>query len=234
MNYIMFLGYPRSGSTISGKILGSHPKVFVAHQFDVLKYMVKENADTSKLISATISKSKKDMNQLQAIGTKAGHRTLKILRKKGDSILWDFEKNIGMPVKYLQVIRNPYDNIGRWARNHVEWKRRNKPNLTIGECIDEKIEQFDSLTAKIVDIEKEGREVYKFYLENLIDNPDKEIKRLFDFIEVEISKGKINSIKEMLYKKPTKSRDLAEWDQTQLNKVKFIINKYDFLRGYTW
>ena len=45
--FVLFVGYPRSGSSITGSILDAHPNVIMANEFNVLKW-VQKNPNYSK------------------------------------------------------------------------------------------------------------------------------------------------------------------------------------------
>ena len=37
--FCMFIGYPRSGSTLIGSLLDAHPNIIIAHELDVFRYI---------------------------------------------------------------------------------------------------------------------------------------------------------------------------------------------------
>ena len=129
--FCCFIGYSRSGHTVVGSLLDAHPNVVIsteAHAFNLLKLGYGRGAlffyleIWSKLISRLLGNKwtgydyqVKGANQgssrsISIIGDKKGNGTLTSI-SRDKSLPAEMKKTVGLPVKYIHVIHNPYDII---------------------------------------------------------------------------------------------------------------------------
>jgi len=225
--FCLFIGYAYSGSTITGNIIDMHPNIKIAKQFDVLKFMRDSKGDTRKKIINKISNGK----QYEMIGTKAGHKTLKHLFGYGEDLM-RFKYYVGMKMYYIHIIRNPFDNISSWTNNVTKRDKRHGRILLPDEHLTNiRIIHYDKLNEMINNL-KSDENIYSFYLENLISNPDEEIKKLFNYLEIDVSNKTIDKIIKVLYKKPTEPRLKYKFTENQTRQINNIIQRYEWLKGY--
>jgi len=143
--------------------------------------------------------------------------------KKGDGICIEYENNpslltqlmdiIKIPIKYIHVIRNPFDNIGRMGLNRIdEYFTRVK---TV-----ENIKRIHSMD--VIDI----------YHENIIKNPTKELLKLTNFLKIETDEKWIQDCASIIFDKPHRSRYTKKWTRRKKNKVLNNMKKYSFFEPY--
>jgi hypothetical protein len=141
---VVFVGHPRSGHSLVGALLDAHPDMVVAHEADVLKY-VAAGFGRDQLVALLVRRERERVEaghrsgsgygyavpdswqgryrRLTVIGDKKGGRTT--LRLADDPGLVDRLAAVTrVPVKLVQVIRNPWDNI---ATMHRRAPRRGLP-----------------------------------------------------------------------------------------------------------
>lgn len=127
----MFLGYPRSGHSLVGSLLDAHPDAVIAHELDALRYLragFSRNqifaliVDNDRQFSEQGRQAKVDytyavpgqwqgrFRQLRVIGDKkGGHSTAALARDP--KLVTRLRSRVGLPLRFVHVIRNPYDNI---------------------------------------------------------------------------------------------------------------------------
>ena len=172
--YCMFMGYPRSGHSLVGSILDAHPNCIISHELDALKHLDEINSryDLFDLIannSAHYAKEGRNWTgySYDIAGQWQGRSDgLKVIGdKKGGSSTDQYDADegvinrlhdvVGLPMKIIHVIRNPYDIIStRFLRG------KNPPELS-GEAL------LDEIT------------VIREQKENLLQNKDNIAKRRF-------------------------------------------------------
>lgn len=63
-------------------------------------------------------------NKLQVIGDKTAWDTAVMLRLKGTDAIYEMEEKLGVKVKFLHVVRNPFDNIATFVLRHRDIQAR--------------------------------------------------------------------------------------------------------------
>lgn len=128
--YCLFIGYSRSGHSLIGALLNAHPNIVIAHELNDLKYTYL-GFRRWQLYHLLLDKAKLGVNpndksggynydvpnqwqgkftQILVIGDKKGEgTTLKI--EDSPLFLQRLRKIINVKIKFIHIIRNPYDNI---------------------------------------------------------------------------------------------------------------------------
>ncbi|MEA5619324.1 hypothetical protein VB711_15960 [Cronbergia sp. UHCC 0137] len=133
--YCLFIGYPRSGHSLIGALLNAHPNMIIAHELGDLKYaylgfrrwqlyyLLMKKAQWASKKDITLggynyyvpSQWQGKVNQLQVIGDKQGEGTiLRISANCGH--LQQLRQIINVQIKFIHIMRNPYDNISTISR----------------------------------------------------------------------------------------------------------------------
>jgi len=243
--FCIFLGYSKSGHSIIGSLLDAHPNVIIAHEVNVLKLIESGIFNKDAIFSILLENSRmfnavgrgwagysyEVPNQwqgrydaLKVIGDKKGERSTEIL-KENPAVLQKLKKTIGMKIKYIHHIRNPYDIISRWCLLQK-----------ICEPTKDMITYFFSLPAAIEKVKKQisKDEIFEGYHESFINDPRDYLKRLCDFFEVQCASGYLDDCAKIVHKSPHKTRQEVRWDNELVSMVKAQIDKYDFLRNYSF
>jgi hypothetical protein len=240
--YCMFIGYPRSGHSLIGSSLDAHPNIIIAHELNVLKHiyagfnksqiyqLLLENSQTrAEAGRGTGRYSYQVPNQwqgtfqkLRVIGDKQGGGSTRHLSRHPDS-LERLRDTIDLKIKFIHVVRNPYDNISTIAA-------RNNWSLEDG------TERYFSLCEKIGNIKKQIATVDLFELqhESFIDNPQVLLKELCRFLGQDAPDDYLNDCASIVYKSPHRSRYDTQWDLALIGAVKDKIAEFPFLKGYSF
>jgi hypothetical protein len=161
------------------------------------------------------------------IGDKKGAGTIK--RLQDDPALLDrLRETVGDPVKYVHVLRNPYDNIATITTR----KQKLDPPPTLGE----NLEYYFSLVGTVADVKARVPEadMLDVRLEDFIADPKAALARMCAFLGVDAPADYLEDCASIVYESPNKSRHKVEWTPAQIDDVARRISRYDFLAGYTF
>jgi len=166
-----------------------------------------------------IKNKKKNIEKIQVIGDSIS--THKNLRSLSNEKWFDgFCKLLEVPVYWIWVIRNPFETI------HSSFKINAK-------SLDKNIELYGetySLSHKFY--EKNKDKAIIIYLEDFIKNPQKNLSKTLDLLEVSYDKKYLNGCAKLVFSKPHKVYDYKLWNESQINEVKNIIQTTPELKRY--
>lgn len=238
----MFIGYQKSGKTLTASLLDAHPDMVFADELGVLKYVYAGFGqkqiyalllENSRAFTKTGRKDESDVftvpnqwqgrfRKLSLIGDNHGEAAVLRLRAR-PRLLGRLRKTMKVKIKVIHVVRNPYDNIS------VMLKRR---NLTIAE----KSNYYFSLCETVTNIKKQLKpeELFEFRYESLIAEPERILKELCFFLGVETGDDYIRDCAAGIFKSPRKPRYDAPWDSESITTVKEKMSRFSFLKGYSY
>lgn len=240
--YCMFIGYPRSGSSLVGSLLDAHPDMIIAHELDALQH-IEKGISRKMLFSLLIEKSRKftanrriwsgysyeipnqwngKYRQLKVIGDKkTGSSTRRLARNP--KLLDVLFKTLKMHIAFIHLTRNPYDNISTMAT-------RNDENLAIS------ITKYFRLCRIISAIKEKIDDDHWINVrhEDIIERPRESLIRLCTFLGLNYTEDYLRDCASIIYKSPHKSRLKAPWNHDLIRLVQQEIEKYPLLRGYSF
>ena len=244
--YCMFIGYPRSGHSLVGSLLDAHPHMVFAHELDALKY-IRSGFSKDQIYYLILENSRNftssgrrwrgysyevpnqwqgKFKKLRIIGDKKGGRSTR--RFGADPTLLEaLRGTIDSDLKFIHVIRNPYDNISRiFIRGRVKY----------GGVLAHSIPSYFELSDTILNFKKgmKDKEMLDVRLETLIQDPTECLRKICVFLGVDASGDYLDDCASIVFKTPKKSRDDVEWDPESIDEVKRRMKAYPFLKGYSF
>jgi len=240
--YCMFIGYPRSGHTLVGALIDAHPDAIMSHELDAMEY-VKAGFSRDQIYSMIIKRSKTFAEQgrkrggylyivpnqwqgrfrkLLVIGDKKGAGSAITLGAHPD--MFDkFQKLINIDIKFIHVIRNPYDTMSTMSKKAII-NIRTSINSYFSRCeiimnLKKQIE-----TSALLDIRHES----------IIANPKESITEICNFLGLEALEDYVKDCASIIYTKPHKSRYELEWTDELIDIVKNRMTEFSFLQGYSF
>lgn len=240
--YCMFFGYPRSGHTLVGSLLDAHPEVVISHELDALRYL-RAGFTREQIFSLILHKDKVFTGKgrewtgydysieglwqgryrhLRVIGDKKGGGSSRHLLARPD-IIEKLRKKMQLPIKLIHIVRNPLDNI-------ATHKRKYSIKPTLQEAIDDYFKRVEANAKLKTEVSKE--EWCELTHEQFIENPEKSLTTLIEFLEVEPYEDYIKAAADKVFNSPSKSRTKIEWPDDMIKQVEERSQKYDFLRDY--
>jgi hypothetical protein len=242
--YCMFIGYPRSGHSLVGALLDAHPDMVIGHELDALMYvqagfskmqiyyLLLESARAFAATGCTRTgysyavpnQWQGKFRKIRIIGDKkGGGRSNKRLRENPE-LLSLLQKTIDVRIKFIHVIRNPYDNISTMSQR--------KSRLDLRSATD----KYFEMCATIANIKKHVSRDDMFDLrhESFIDNPKFWLAKICDFLGAESLNGYLDACAGIVYKSPHKSRHETPWSDELLDVIMRKKEQFPFLEGYAF
>jgi hypothetical protein len=239
--YCMFIGYPRSGHSLVGSLLDAHPDVVIAHELDALRYvdlgfrrrqiwaLLMANADR---FTAKGRRTNTDYDyavpgqwqgrteQPKVLGDKKGRAsTLRLGRSP--ELLDVVRRRMGVPLRVVHVVRNPYDNIATMLA-------RGEPDL------ESAVAAYEDLVRTNADLRRRltAEELVEVRHEDLLARPQPELGRLIAHLGLPVPDGYLEACASILFPSPKQTRGSAPWTPGLQARVAALIDGHDFLAGY--
>jgi hypothetical protein len=246
--YCTFIGYPRSGHSIFGSMLDAHPEIIIAHELDALMFL-EAGFGREQLYSLLLDKSRLfrrrgavssgytyrvpnqhqgEFTRLRVIGDKKGAGTVKRLADRPE-LLERLRETIDVPVKFVHVLRNPYDNIATIFQRKLQ-KLEAPPSLA------ESTDYYFSLCETVAELKARVpvAEMIDVRLEEFISDPKGTLRRACEFLGVDAGEEYLSDCAAIVYESPNKSRHKAEWTPALIDDVARRMARFEFLSGYTF
>ena len=238
----MFVGYPRSGHSLIGSLLDAHPNMLVAHELSTLKYLL-AGFKKKQIFYLLLDNSRAfteagrswggysykvpyqwqgRFRKLQILGDKKGLGSTLLLRLY-PKLLQKLRNTINIRLRFLHVVRNPYDNISSIS------KGGNKSLI-------DSIELYFSLCETVADVRKKLKteELFEIRHETFIDDPKNFLKNICSFLGTDAPEDYLNGCASIVFKSPRKTRYNAQWNNVLIDIVKERIAEVPFLEGYSY
>lgn len=241
--YCMFVGYPRSGHSLVGSLLDAHPNIVIAQEADALKF-VRAGFGRRTIYPLLLRNSKVMLDErgrewsgysyhvpgqwqgryekLTVIGDKkAGRSTDRLIRSP--QLLDKLQTAVGVPLKLIHVVRNPFDNIATLARAHKK-------------SLDEATDFYFALCDGVLAIKQRAtpQDLCEVHLESLIADAKTTLRTLCDFLEVSATDAYLESCAAIVYESPNRTRHKFEWSGELIDRVKAKQPAYPYLSQYTF
>jgi len=248
-HFLIFAGYPRSGSSTLGSFLDAHSQMLVAHELNVLKH-VQRGYGRGQIFALIARNSRRFADsgrnstgykglvegqyngrsaQPRVIGDKKAGRTALLLAQDG-MLLDRLQETVRLPLKCLHLVRNPFDMITTHAYGGNNRRKQITPevfDLTCREFFD----RFDAMERLI----SSGRfDVKTLRYEDLLDDPAGQLESLISWLGVESDAAWREACCAHLFRSAHKSRSRYPWSAEEIRQLIERISRYDFLRGYTF
>lgn len=237
----LFIGMPRSGTSLLGSLLDAHPNMMISHELDIVKYIdmgLKKNIVSAICTNSTrISEKARTVggydnnvltgwqgkfHSLDVIGDKKAAMTSLRLSKK-PFIVEKIRQRLGCDLKIIYITRNPFDVIT------TMWKRN--PQLRTIEKSFELYNYILKCTNKAMHLFR-PEELMIVKLEDLILFPSEKLDKLCRFLHEKASDDFIEESSKLLFSKPKRTYRQEDWSSVTRKKVQKIIETDKILRSY--
>jgi len=241
--FTMFVGYPRSGHSLIGSLLDAHPNMLIAHELHAVK-LIQSGFDRNQLLQLLMENSQtvaakgrrhsgysyEVPNQwqgrfaaLKVIGDKRGASSAMQFRNR-PGLFDTLKKTLNMDLKFIHVIRNPYDVLTTMTRR--------KPHKSFEFLVN----AFFKLCESIVELKNKNpaEGIYDLRLETFIEDPKVHLRDLCSFMGVETTPDYLEDCARIVFKSPKKSRFDLPWTQANIALVQARMARFGFLDGYSF
>jgi Sulfotransferase family len=246
--YLLFLGHGRSGHSIVGALLDAHPEIACSDELDALRYLA-AGFSREQLLWLSVKVARDQARSQRRKRGRGGsiysyavpgswqgrHRRLRVVgdsragetvqRLTADPGLLERIERTMQPahVRFIHVIRNPYDNIGtmmvRSGRSFESAYDRYFQNWEGIEAMRRRIGEARICTVRH---------------EDLVTDPHAELTRLCRFLGVEPDAAYLDACAGILYRSPSQSRRSVDWTAEQRALVDRRVEEFAGLQGYTF
>ena len=245
--YCMFVGYPRSGHSLVGSLLDAHPEAVIAHELDALR-LVKWGFGRRQLYWLLLENSRGfaregrrwtgyayqvpnqwqgRFDRLRVVGDKrGGGSTMRLASDPG--LLGRLKKTVGQGIRYVHVVRNPYDNVATMYRRALARDPdTDLASITAGYLL--RCETNARLKGHLGE-----NEVLDVHHEAVIDDPKAALGGLCRFLGLQAGEDYLRDCASIVFDSPNKSRHAVEWDRGSLEAIRAATSRFDFLEGYSF
>jgi hypothetical protein len=241
--FCLFLGYPRSGHTLIRSLIDAHPNAIIANELHALLYL-QLGFSKSQIFYLLIKKSEnyaaKDpklrlysyqvpnqwqgrFKRLTVIGDKKGGGSVLILGRH-PHLLQQMRDTMGIPIKFIHVIRNPYDNISSMYLRGSEGSLQRAAMAYFG---------MAQTVAKLkTQIRPEN--IFDIRQEAIIADPMAQLRSLCRFLSLDQTEDYLRDCASIVYASLPKSRLKVPWTDEVIASVKLQMEQFDFLSGYSF
>lgn len=241
--YCQFIGYPRSGHSLVGSLLDAHPEMVIAQELNALNFF-RLGLSKAAVFSLILLESKKftdigrmwngysyyvpgqahsQYQKLLVIGDKKGEGTNTILSHHPKMLEVIKNKLPGIKVKYIHIIRNPFDNIATIAR---------LGKISLPKAID----YYFALADNIIRVKTVlgPDDLIDIKHEDLMAQAKQNLKALCQHLGVTAPESYLDNCAKIIWSKPHKSRYESDWTPHLIDEVSRRLNNYDFLKDYSY
>jgi len=237
----LFVGYRRSGHSLVGGLLDAHPDVAMAHGLDVLHHVryrfsreqiaslilanARERAAQGRVVTgysyAVPGQWQGRFRRLRVVGSTRGGATARNLGARPE-LAARVEAVMGVPVRWIHVVRNPFDNISTLA---LRGRRRD-----LESAIGDYFRLLDG-AAKL----REGvppERVLDLHSEALVADPRATLRRLAAWLGLEAPDDWVEACASIVFDAPHRTREDAPWTPALVERVSEAMARHAFLAGY--
>jgi Sulfotransferase domain len=241
--FLFFVGYPHSGSSLVGSLLNSHPEVVVSHEADVLRY-VKPGIPRPLLLEMVLEGDRRFARigrrwmhidygfpgtsqgtfvRLRVAGDKKAQQSARRVRDD-PALLQRLRRTVGVPIRVLHIVRNPFDNISSMHRRPEE------------ESLSEVIDHY-RWVADAVDTVRSYLDESEFLAvryEAIASDPTARMSEICRFIGVDAPEAYLAICRCFIQPSRGRSRDRVTWPPEARREVEKLIETHDLLSSYSF
>jgi len=236
--FCMFIGHARSGHSIVGAALDAHPNIVTAHEANALLWL-RGGMSRKQLYWLLLDHEQRyndagrparydyrvpgqwqgRVDRLTVIGDKHGPAAARWLAAKPR--LFDRLRRLGDPLRMVEVVRNPFDNITTWAaREETDLDTARLRYFIRCQELEDIVRRLDTDEYAMV------------RHEHFVADPEGTLRTLCAFLGVDAPPDYLQACASIVYDRPHHSRDDAPWTDDLVKLVEDDIERYPTLAGY--
>jgi hypothetical protein len=237
--FVLFVGYPRSGHSIVGAMLNAHRHAVVSHELAAQR-LILAGVSREELFSRVVARAEwfhlrgnrtnysyaiptgwqGRFEELRVLGDKRGGDVTRALAEHPD-FLDRVRRLVGVPLRLVHVVRNPFDNIAAisiWHHLPLEEAARWYFEL----C--ETTSRLDALCGP--------EELFALRHEELIRAPADALRRLCGFAGLDAPADYVAVCASVVFAAPTATARRVRWPDGLVARVGREIGRRPLLAGY--
>ncbi len=237
---LLFVGYSRSGHSLVGSLIDAHPNAIISHELHAAKHLA-AGASLARVQRAIALNAyffhhfgrgysgynyevpghmQGRVRRLQILGDKKANGTTRLLRSD-PQFPQRLREHLGVPVRWMHVIRNPFDNITTKAR-------RTRTSLRFAANV-----YFRHVEAIVALRRTEGERVIDVYLDDLTKDPRGVLGSLVETLGLtDTPPDYLDACAERVFAKSRQTSSANEWTSDLLRDVRARIRDCEFLARF--
>ena len=245
--YCAFVGYPRSGHTLIAALLNAHPEIVLANELGALDWL-NRGLGRRQICSLILARDRAfartgyeftgyryalpgqwqgRFRRLRVVGDKDGARDNTLLQRRPD-LLERLGRVMRARVRILHVVRNPYDTLATYLQREKEMG----VTITVEQALARAARALETSAGIVRRFSAEHALTVRH--EAFVSDPREGMRRLCAFLGVEAPEDYVEACATLVFPSPRQTRRGVEWSREQVDFVqKEMIDRYDFLEGYT-
>lgn len=174
------------------------------------------------------------------MGDKKGGRTSELLSQDPSRIkdIEEIIKTVGAPVKFIHIVRNPFDNIATMLLRTTGGRdsvRKEGVKVNKSQILENCIKKYFNLTEANQRVrERFGDAVVDIPGRETVLRPKETLQKLCDHLGVTCSEDYKEKCSRILYGTPSVTRDKIVWTKEQKQRVTELMKKYPFLKDFSF
>lgn len=236
--FCVFAGYPRSGHSFIGSIIDAHPHMILGDEVGA-QVLAAAGYDRQYIFEQLLARSRQSARTPIESPWVGGYERLEVIGDKPSPPLawealsytvvqnWDAVEillaTVGVPTKFVHVVRNPYDNITSLFRN--EWAESLWAAIRLYFDTFDKYMELKSLVEPLW---------FDVRLKDIIADSRAFVVNLCRFLEQEPVVEYVDACVDAIWSKRRIRRFEVEWPEHLVAYVADRISEREVLRGYVY
>ena len=244
--YCTFIGHMKSGGSMLGALLDAHPNAVFSDEANILEH-VQFGFNKNQLFQIVLRNAKAEALKgrvtarrlggyswavpgqwqgnhgiIQVLGDTTTGVSTRSLSLKSDLMQKLHKVMTGIQVKFIHVIRNPFDPM---AASMVRGKR----------SFESALENYFAACGLLMDLRKriDPGNLLAVRYEDFVETPHESLRAVCGFLGLGVTDDYLNACGQVI-NSSDKSRALVEWKPEWVSIIHNRIDQYDFLKGYTF
>ncbi|MEZ5931156.1 MAG: hypothetical protein R3F54_04265 [Alphaproteobacteria bacterium] len=237
---VLFVGQSRSGHSLVGSLIDAHPDAVIAHEIHALKHLlrgaalaevsraIRLNAHLFDLLGRAYTGYDYQVpgqwqgrcRDLLVIGDKKGNGTTRLLRRHPQGLA-RVEARLGLPIRFINVIRHPLDNIATKAM---------RTGVSLAEAARRFLANAETLATLTRDRPDQVRTVY---LDALTAEPKAVLADLVGWLGLSPDvPGYLDASAGLVFARPKRTRDQVDWPPRLIDSIRRDLARYPALARF--
>ena len=235
--YVMFIGQPRSGTSLVGSLLNAHRHMCVAQELNALRY-VRRGYGCRQLYWLLLMKDREfgrrgrswtgydyvvpdqwqgRFEKLLVIGDKKAGCSSEQLGTH-PHLLDRLQRLVRVPLRIFHVVRNPFNVITTIHR------KRSRTSLELALQM-----YFDRCSTNWRLMQRYPSQILTVRLEDLIAAPEQHLQQMCRFLDLEADDAYVQACAKILFHKPRQSQHSVVWPPHLIDSVRRQMEDFPFL-----
>ena len=238
-HFVIFLGNPRSGTTLVRSLLNAHPEVCIAVEVNVIARL-RDGATWESIVAAIAANEARFARNptwtdyeyaVESVGPRSGAPLIIGDKKSANTTMtlaldWSPVERLAelcqpATLKVIHCVRHPLDTIATRA-------------LRKGTSPGEKTSSYFDLEAgAALQIQRPPlTDAHRIHLETLIGSPEQTLSELLRFLDLDAPPGYVDACRALLYDTPRQTRHEVRWPRETLAEIAHRTRALPHLAAY--